>query len=123
MIRVNLSVMSTEQLLARFVEIGIKEERAELYRDLRASKRLYWAMQAVVQELKSRPGDARSELLKLYDHPSMQVRLKAAKATLAVAPQAARQALETIKHSNCYPEAGEAGMSLWALDEGIFVPS
>lgn len=50
--------------------------------------------------------------------PDMQVRLNAAKATLAVAPKAARQKLEDIAGSG-WPLAGDAGMSLWNLDRGV----
>jgi len=49
--------------------------------------------------------------------------LKAVKATLAVAPEAARQELQAIADSREYPQAGEAGMSLWNLDRGIFKPT
>jgi hypothetical protein len=62
-------------------------------------------------------------LMDLYGHPNMQVRLKAAKNTLAVAPQAAREQLEAIVASDWQPYAGDAGMCLWALDEGIFKPT
>lgn len=82
--------------------------------------RLYDRKEAVVQELKSRPGDQRRALLSLYEHPNMQVRLNAAKTTLAVAPEAARAQLEAIRVSQHFPQAGDAGMSLWTLDEGIF---
>jgi len=58
----------------------------------------------------------------LYTYPNMQVRVKAAKATLAVAPAAAREQLEKIAASDWQPQAGEAGMSLWNLDRGVFKP-
>lgn len=74
-------------------------------------------------ELKARNGDQRRALLELYDHPNAQVRLKATKATLAVAPEAARHMLETIAASNDFPQAGEAGMSIRNLDAGIFKPT
>ncbi len=53
----------------------------------------------------------------------MQVRVNAAKATLAVAPQQARQMLQAIADSQWQPQAGDAGMCLWNLDRGVFVPS
>jgi hypothetical protein len=80
-------------------------------------------MQAISQELKGRSEDQRRALLSLYHHPNMQVRVKAAKATLAVAPRDARKALEEIKASGWQPQALEAGMSLWNLDRGIFKPT
>jgi hypothetical protein len=78
---------------------------------------------AITAELKSRPGDQRSALVKLYDHPNVQVRLNAARLTLAVAPAAARQVVETIASSRKFPQAGDAGMCLSAIELGIFTPT
>lgn len=58
----------------------------------------------------------------LFDHPDMQVRLQAAKATLAVAPADARSVLQRIKEWGRQPQAGDAGMCIINLDRGIFVP-
>jgi hypothetical protein len=80
-------------------------------------------MVAVEDELKARDGDQRRELLSLYNHPNAQVRLNAIKATLAVAPEFARRALRTLADSREYPQAGDAGMSLWNLERGIFKPT
>lgn len=46
----------------------------------------------------------------------------AAKATLAVAPEAARQMLRAIEGWRRQPYAGDAGMCLVMLDRGTFVP-
>jgi hypothetical protein len=62
-------------------------------------------------------------LVSLFDHDNVQVRLNAAKATLAVAPQAARQMLETIAGASKGPQGGDAGMCLVSLDRGIFKPT
>ena len=43
--------------------------------------------------------------LRLYEHPNAQVRLKAVKATLAVAPVKGRRMLEAIAGSREYPQA------------------
>lgn len=77
----------------------------------------------VANELKRREGDERSALLRLFGHPNMQVRLQAAKKTLAVAPVEARAQLEAIAASKWFPQAGDAGMSLWNLDNGVFKPT
>jgi hypothetical protein len=77
----------------------------------------------IVEELKSRGDDQRRVLLKLFGHQNMQVRLNAAKATLAVAPQEARALLQKIADSNVFPQAGHAGMSLVNLDRGIYKPT
>jgi hypothetical protein len=47
----------------------------------------------------------------------------AAKLTLAVAPAAARQMLESIQNSDEQPQAMDAGMCLWNLDRGVFKPT
>lgn len=118
-----LSAMTVDQLVKRFVEIAQEQDEALLMNDTAKFNALYWQMDAVKEELKMRVGDQRRALLSLYNHPNMQVRVKAAKATLAIAPQAARTALEAIKASEWQPQALEADMSLWNLDRGIFKPT
>jgi hypothetical protein len=120
--RVNLKSLTVEQLVERFAEIGIAQYQALDSDEYSKFNRLYGQMAAVDAELKSRPGDARSALMSLYQHPNVQVRLKAASRTLAIAPTEARKLIEEIAASKDYPQAGDAGMSLWALDEGIFKP-
>jgi hypothetical protein len=115
--------MTVEQLVDRFVEIGISQDNALMMDDLVKFKKLFTQMEAVKAELKSRDGDQRRALLRLYSHPNMQVRLKAVKATLAVSPEEARRKLEAIANSHHFPQAGEAGMSLYNLDQGIFKPT
>ena len=51
------------------------------------------------------------------------VRLMAAKLTLGVAPKAARDVIQAIADSKKYPQAMDAGMCLWALNQGISKPS
>ena len=85
--------------------------------------RLFARMMDVSNELKSRDGDQRVQLLQLFSHPNMQVRLQAAKLTMAVAPVEARAQLEAIAASKWFPQAGDAGMSLWNLDNGVFKPT
>jgi hypothetical protein len=79
-------------------------------------------MVEIQNELRARSGDQRRALMALYRYPNMQVRVQAARATLAVAPQAARQMVEEIAASNWPPQCFHANMCLWALGEGIFVP-
>ena len=57
------------------------------------------------------------------DHPNAQARLKAATATLAIAPMEAREVLERIQRLKEFPQAGEAGMRLWNIDRGVFKPT
>ena len=114
---------TVDELVETFVSLCIAQDRELLRGDVPAINRLFDQIEAVKQELKSRPGDQRSALVPLYQHDNMQVRLKAAKATLAVAPGAARKALMEIQASGWQPQAGDAGMSLWNLDRGVFKPT
>ena len=122
MAQINLTNMTVPQLVERFEAIGVAQDDADTEGNRRKYNRLFWQMEAVENELKARPGDARSELLSLYNHPNMEVRLKATKATLAVAPASARKALEAIRDTK-WPQALGAGMTIYALDQGIFKPA
>jgi hypothetical protein len=115
--------MTNDQLVGRFVEIAVQQDEALLRDEIAKFNKLFSQMNAVDQELRSRSGDQRRLLLRLYDHPNVQVRLKAAKRTLAIAPDDARAVLESIASSRKFPQAGEAGMSLVNLDSGVFKPS
>lgn len=120
--RVNVSKMTTDQLVQLFADLAVQQDAALLYRAQREVNKIFWRLEEIESELKSRPGDQRSALLPLYSHKNMQVRVKAAKATLAIAPEAARAQLEAIRASGWQPQALEAGMSIGSLDEGIYKP-
>ena len=81
----HLSSLTAKELLERFIALGVEQDKAENDDDMPSVKRLFWLIDEVVAELKSRPDDERSVLTSLYDYPNMNVRLKAAKATLAQA--------------------------------------
>ncbi len=121
--RIDLSEVNVEQLVEGFAAVALEQDDAILMHDNAKFTRLFWQMEALEEELKARNGDQRRALLRLYHHPNAQVRLTAAKATLAVAPDAARRLLRTIADSKEYPQAGDAGMSLVNLDRGIFKPT
>lgn len=112
-----------EELVNRYAEIGVAQFEALLRNQVAHFNRLYAEKAKIVEELAMRPGDRRRALMALYDHPNVQVRLNAAKSTLAVAPAAARSLIEAIAESNRFPQAGDAGMCLRLLDKGIFNPS
>jgi len=115
--------MTVDQLMARYISIGIDQDKALLRNEIAKFNRLFDEMVVVENELRMRDGDQRRALLGLYGHPNAQVRLNAAKATLAVAPEPARRKLQTMADSAEYPQAGDAGMTLYALDRGIFKPT
>jgi hypothetical protein len=123
MSQIKLNEMTTEELVDRFVRIALDQDRAVRYNDNATFNRLFSQMDAVNEELKSRPGDQRRVLIPLHKHPNVQVRLKSAIATLAVVPDAARHQLQTIADSRDYPQAGDAGMTLSCLERGVFKPT
>ena len=117
------SSMTSEQIVARFVEISIQQDEAILANEVARFNRLYSDKVVLVEELKSRAGDQRQLLTGLYQHPNPQVRLNAANATLASAPAAARAVLEDLRKNKLYSQALDAGMDLRALDQGIYKPT
>ena len=118
-----LENLTVDQLVGRFTAITLDQDKALRTSNHARFNRLFKEMEAVKRELKARDGDQRRALLRLYDHPNPQVRLKAVKATLAVAPSPRYEMLKVIAESREYPQAGEAGMSLYNLEIGIFKPT
>jgi hypothetical protein len=120
--RAILSEMTESELVERFAAICVEQNKALFDDEIAKFNRLYAEMVEVRDVLRTRSGDRRVALLALFNHPDLQVRLQAAKTTLAVEPQAARQMLERIQEWQRQPQAGDAGMCLWNLDRGVFVP-
>jgi|SRR5579862_5105339 len=118
----DLGAFSVAQLVDEFIALGIKQYKVVWDGDTKTYNPLFFRMQDIRAELKSRPGDERRALKVLYDHPNIQVRLMAARSTLALAPVEARRIIESIAASNDFPYAGDAGMCLTMLDRGAFVP-
>ena len=119
---VKLQELTINELVGRFVDLGIAQDKAELYGEISKYNRLFKEMTAVDEGLRARGREARLALLTLYDHPNMQVRVKAAIKTLGVAPEAARKVLEAIRASKWQPQAMDAGMILRGLDDGEYKP-
>jgi hypothetical protein len=119
----SLEKMPVLALVERFKALCLAQYEAELRSEGSKENGLIKEMWAVSDELKRRSGDQRSQLISLYTHSNARVRLMAAKQTLAVAPAAARQLLEAIQAAKSQPEALDAGMCLWALDDGSFKPT
>jgi hypothetical protein len=123
MTKPNLANASADDLVQGFAVVALQQAEAMLDFDHARVAGLFNELERIEAELKRRPGDARSALLALYDHPNAQVRVKAAKATLAVAPKDARRVLQDIAASPHLQQCLEAGMSLWNLERGIFKPT
>ena len=118
-----LSDLSIEELVEKFTEITLAQDDAIMRDENAKFNRLFKQMVDVEDELRSRDGDQRRTLMELYDPPNPQVRLAAINATLAVAPKRARRMLKILADSGAHPQAGDAGMALWALEKGISKPT
>ena len=123
MVRPQNQVASVQELVAHFLSIGLAQYDAAYVIDTQKYNRLFGKMVDVLNELKRREGDQRRALLPLLDHPNIQVRLKAAIALLAVAPDLARKALESVRDSDIMPQCADASSILEAFDNGSYVPS
>lgn len=115
--------MTIEELVTAYTAYALEQDEAMLREEQARANALVFTLKAIEDELKTRPDDQRAALMRLYDHPNAQVRLNAIRATLAIAPVKARAALVALANSKEYPAAGDAGMSLWALEQGIYKPS
>jgi hypothetical protein len=111
------------ELLARFEKLCVEQYNALDRQEYAAFNRRYDRIQAIEDELKSRPGDQRRILMTLFGHPNMQVRLTAARANLAIDYPAARREIQDIADSKWGPQCLDAGMTLINLDNGIYRPS
>jgi len=100
----SLKAMATAELVERFVSIAVDQDKAIFDEDNAKFNRLYGQMDDVTRQLKSRPKDQRSRLISLYTHPNVQVRLKAAVATLDISCEAARVVLQKIANSPQFPD-------------------
>jgi hypothetical protein len=117
-----LKQMTLDELVDRFAEFGVAQDEALLDDEFAKYNKLYRQMDEIENELCSRGTDARLSLLRLFDHPNAQVRVRVAARSLAVAPSEARKALEAVVASEEFPQAGDAGMLISGLDNGTFVP-
>ena len=113
-----MSELTTKELVDLFSTIALEQDDAFLNGRYAKYKRLYGQMESLRATLKERPGDQRRAL----GHKNPQVRLKAAITLLAVAPDLATQALQTISDRNEYPQAADARGMLISLENGAYVP-
>lgn len=118
-----LKSLSTEELKRLFEQLCIQQYDALERNAIASYNKRYDAILAIQNELESRPGDQRRLLMSLFGHPNMQVRLTAAHANLGVDYIAARRELQAIVDSQWFPQAGDAGMTLWNLDRGFYRPT
>lgn len=121
--KVDLRTATTSELADEFLRLAIAKSDAVMEFEIKKVDRIYWQMETVENELKSRPGDQRRVLSELYQHIKPGVRLEAATATLAVLPTESRQVLQMIVDRDEFPFAGDAGMRLHNLATGFYKPT
>ena len=119
---IDLQACTADELVQEFANLALSQGEAELWDNIPKYNLLYRRMKFVEQELKRRSADQRSKLVPLQQHPHAQVRLMAAIATLAIAPEVSRETLRLISDRNEYPQAADARGMLRALDEGTYIP-
>lgn len=110
-------------MASRFETLCLEQHRSLEREEIAAYNRRYKQVEAVIEELKSRPNDNRCILQKFYQHRNSQVALTAAYANLAIDYQGARRTIEEIAESGDFPQAGDAGMALVFLDDGTYKPT
>ena len=114
-----LKDMSTEQLVARFEDAGIRRYATRFLGgefepfDVKLSNRIVGEMREIVDELKSR--DALAQLLPMLDHSNVSVRNDAASFCVPIARERAIAALEAIEASRDAIEKSRAGTTLYFL--------
>jgi hypothetical protein len=123
MTKPNLKTMSVDELVEAFRKYALEQDDAMLSGEQANVNRLVFKLKDVADELRARHGDQRSALLRLYQDKNSQVKVKAMKATLAVAPNKAMEGLRKLTENKRDPACLEAGMSLWAIEQGIFKPT
>ncbi len=119
----NLKSLSNAEIVDLFERLCIEQYDAMEREEQARVNRLVWRIHDLETELKSRPGDQRYELMRLFGHPNMQVRLSAAQANLSIDYASARREIQKIKDSKWYPQAMDAGMTLYFLDTGKSKPT
>jgi hypothetical protein len=118
----SLEALAVDELVQQFEETCLAQNKALLNAALHKKPELVYQMVAIDDELRKRGHEARRALMKLYDHPNMQVRLQAAECTLAVAYFPARQVIETIARFGHQPQMAAARETLRRLDDGTLKP-
>ena len=113
---------TVKQLVDRFIAVALAQHDASREYQTTRYNRLFDQMTKIEKELKSREGDQRRALLPLLEADDIHVRLKAALALLAVAPEQARKVLMSIRDYKLLPYSMDAGLMLMSLNNGSYVP-
>lgn len=121
--KIALTDMPIDELVQLFAENCIEQDEAIFKEQISEFKKIFNVMFELDKELRRRGRDARLALVKLYEHPNLQVRLQAARVTLGVAPKEARQVIESVSRTGWMPQAADARGTLRNLDTGFLKPT
>lgn len=120
--RLNLNHLPTDELVRRFADAAIKRGEAVLDSEARDANRMFHYMRAVDSTLRGRGRHAREALLPLLNNKNRFVRYYTAVHAFALAPERARAIIEW-NHKFWFDAiAGDAGMTLYFLDNGEYKP-
>ena len=112
----DLSKMTTPALVARFRRLVLDQEIFLLSLDTKRYSQLFYQVNDITNELKTRDGDGRRGLLAFFDHESPHLRFTTACSCEDLSPAKAREVLRQIRETRITPYALHAGMSLWMLE-------
>ena len=116
--RCDLTDLTLDQLVDRYAEIGVAQYDVLRNKPISQFRPLFDRQIEVDEELRRRGVEARLALLRLYDHPNIQVRLNVAQETYRVAPEQAVALLKQIAQTETYPQAADARLSLENIANG-----
>lgn len=116
MSKASIYEMNVDALVEHHADLSIKQGQAlEAFSSMAKVNRFGSQIQDINAELKSRPGDQRIALIRLFSHPNPWVRFNAARVTLDIADES-RAVVQLIADSGNFPVAGHAGMCLSLFD-------
>jgi hypothetical protein len=117
------AVLSIEQLVRIYEGVSVEEFDALELGDMPLVRKLFDKLESIDREIRARGVEARRKMLPLPNHRNPQVRINAAKALLAIAPQEARSTLELLASRGPSIQRLDARMCIRHLEEGVFKPT
>jgi len=116
----NIGNFDNGQLIKAFSDAARQMGVAVLDSDSRRANPAFSRMNAANRELRSRGKAAHEQLVSLLAHENRFVRYYAAKVLLAIVPDRAREVIEENARLWFDAIAGDAGMTLLALERGLY---
>ncbi len=116
-----LDYLSNYDLVDEFIQCATILGKAVWDGDNQKAKQYTYRMKILDNAFRERGPAVQSLMLPYLEHSDEQVRYSTAKRLLLTVPDKARACIEGVA-SGVGPIAGAAGMTLWALDTGVFKP-